>query len=440
MELNPILQMDFSSIKDDAPDRVVAYFVPADGIGVGDRCVSVMFGLQAAIKDLVNRFNSSFFNVSFASIESDISRIVKRIYNIPFYVEANIQKLHELGFLPIAVNAIPEGWLVDTGVPMFEVYNTVPGFGWLVRPIMNVLSSAVQDSVIAANQGVEARLTIERALQKTSDTPQAPSCFAAHCRTHEVSDSAAKVNSAWLLSFQRTDNFSSIQWLETYYKPGMFTGFALGPISEKRENNVDIPFNGVVNGERLSNAIENAVPHSSISFTIDMSFADAMDDIETLRKFKDKIVNDDIKLVINSDWSNQIMPLLWDIFGGDVNSKNFKVLHRNIAIVDDTTGSDVMGYMFDDLAKAGFSATNLTVIPYLYAGFFLSDVKVNYDDDACCYAVRFNGMSFQSSDPMSFKEAHEDLTNLLIPVFKDGRMLKEYSLQDVRRVLWRGKF
>lgn len=440
MELNPILQIGFTSIKDDIPDRVVAYFVPSDGIYVGDRYVSVMFGLQAAIKDLVGRFSRAFFGVSFASIESDISRIVKRVYNIPFYVEANIQKLHELGFLPIAVSAIPEGWLVDTGVPMFEVYNTVPGFGWLVKPVMDVLSDAVQSTVVAANQGVEARLAIENALQKTCVTPPITNCFAGHCRVSDTSDNAARTNGAWLLSFMRTDNFSAIQWLETYYKPGMFTGFALGPISEKRENNIDVPFNGVINGERLSNALESAEPHSSISFCIDMSFNDSMQDIETLKKFKDKVISDDIKLVINSDWADQIMPLLWDIFGGDVNSKNFKVLHRNIAVIDDTTGSEVFGYMFDDMVKKGFCATNLTVVPYIYTNFFLSDVKVNYDDDACCYAVRFNGMSFQSSDPMSFKEAHEDLTNLLIPVFKDGRMLKEYSLQDVRRVLWRGKF
>ena len=57
-----------------------------------------------------------------------------------------------------------------------------------------------------------------------------------------------------------------------------------------------------------------------------------------------------------------------------------------------------------------------------------------------CCAVHFDGKDFSCVDGLTFAEHNDDPMNLLIPVFRDGKMLKEYSLSDVRNILWFGNF
>ena len=48
--------------------------------------------------------------------------------------------------------------------------------------------------------------------------------------------------------------------------------------------------------------------------------------------------------------------------------------------------------------------------------------------------------TFYAEDGLTFEEASNDPNNKLVPVFKDGKMLKEYSLNEIRDRLWEGKF
>ena len=56
----------------------------------------------------------------------------------------------------------------------------------------------------------------------------------------------------------------------------------------------------------------------------------------------------------------------------------------------------------------------------------------------CIAVYDVNGLF--ADDGNTFEEVSNDPANLLVPVFKDGVMLKEYSLKEIRDRLWDGRF
>ena len=51
-----------------------------------------------------------------------------------------LEKLHDLGYLPIRIKALEEGTLVPYLVPPLTVVNTHPDFAWLTNAIETVMS------------------------------------------------------------------------------------------------------------------------------------------------------------------------------------------------------------------------------------------------------------------------------------------------------------
>ena len=57
-----------------------------------------------------------------------------------------------------------------------------------------------------------------------------------------------------------------------------------------------------------------------------------------------------------------------------------------------------------------------------------------------CIVVYENDEKIYAVDEKTFEETESDPYNKLEVVFKDGKMIKEYSLQDIRNRLHDGKF
>lgn len=69
----------------------------------------VFFGLQYFIKEyLIKQFNEGFFDRPKYEVMEEYRRVVKNtIGDLPSY--EHIEKLHDLGYLPIRIKALPEG-------------------------------------------------------------------------------------------------------------------------------------------------------------------------------------------------------------------------------------------------------------------------------------------------------------------------------------------
>ncbi|WP_438466733.1 nicotinate phosphoribosyltransferase [Marinomonas sp. PE14-40] len=96
-------------------------------------------GLQYFIKSYLQDEWSEFFNTDKASAVANHQRIMSAM--LGYQVDVSyLEALHDLGYLPLKIKAVPEGSLVPYLVPPMTVVNTKEGFQWLTNMIETVLS------------------------------------------------------------------------------------------------------------------------------------------------------------------------------------------------------------------------------------------------------------------------------------------------------------
>lgn len=100
----------------------------------------VVAGVRFMIEFINDLWNETFFN---RDIEDVIAEYVDLV--TPFVTGSpsisHIIQLHQLGYLPLEFRALPEGVVVNPGIPTITVCNTVRGFGWLVGFMEDIISA-----------------------------------------------------------------------------------------------------------------------------------------------------------------------------------------------------------------------------------------------------------------------------------------------------------
>ncbi|SHO58870.1 nicotinate phosphoribosyltransferase [Vibrio quintilis] len=96
-------------------------------------------GLQYFIKSYLMEEWDSFFKADKATAVAGHQRIMSAMLGYKVDV-SYLESLHELGYLPLKIKALPEGTLVPYQVPPMTIVNTQPGFQWLTNMIETVLS------------------------------------------------------------------------------------------------------------------------------------------------------------------------------------------------------------------------------------------------------------------------------------------------------------
>jgi len=96
-------------------------------------------GLQYFIKSYLQEEWSAFFNAEKNIAVANHKRILSAMLGYTVDVKY-LEELHDLGYLPLKVKALPEGTLVPYLVPPMTIVNTKAGFQWLTNMIETVLS------------------------------------------------------------------------------------------------------------------------------------------------------------------------------------------------------------------------------------------------------------------------------------------------------------
>lgn len=180
----------------------------------------VVFGVQYFVKDfLIRRFNDGFFKVP----KDEAVRKYKRRMDTSLGAGAipveHIAALHDLGFLPIRIKALPEGTLCPINVPMLTISNTRPEFYWLTNFLETLLSNVLWHPITSATIAYEYRRRLAQAAELTSDIPEF-----VQWQGHDFSmrgqasfEASLASGAAHLLSFTGTDTIPAIDWLEYFY-------------------------------------------------------------------------------------------------------------------------------------------------------------------------------------------------------------------------------
>ena len=102
----------------------------------------VFFGMQGFIKEfLIDLVNDTFFKRPKEEVVAEYKKYLDTQIGAQSYDLSRIEKLHDLGYLPIEMKALPEGSQVPMGVPCIEMTNTHPDFAWTVQWIECIVQS-----------------------------------------------------------------------------------------------------------------------------------------------------------------------------------------------------------------------------------------------------------------------------------------------------------
>lgn len=528
----------------------------------------VMFGLQAFIKEhLIDAFNDYFFSRPWDELEREYKRVIANTMSIQASDTSEMKKLYDLGYLPIMIKAVPEGYRVNIKTPMFEISNTVAGFGWLVNYLETYISVNIWQPMTAATIAYSYRELVETYFEKTVENGVPSSaCGDFSMRGMTAKEAAYRASAGHLTSFTGTATIASIMWLEDFYNCDC-TKEVVGKGVPSTEHSVMSSYGREGEFECYRHLIEDVFktgPLSIVSDTYDywnvitnylprlknsimsregkiIIRGDSGDPVDIIcgelqrddymeveglteeglkdyiceyakkefdgesigKRYTVRIENNLYNISLFYHWvedadasfggwytnevdevaiaKSEITPamkgtveLLWEIFGGTINSKGYKVLDPHIgAIYGDSITPARAAEIYKRLEEKGFAVNNciLGIGSYTYQyvtrdtfGFCLkaTDSVINgvecqiYKDPitdkvkgnnfkksqkGLCYVFSEDG-EIKYTDKHTREELEDEKysDNMLKVVFKNSVFVKEYSLSEIRNRLHNNKF
>lgn len=489
---NPMLLIDFYKAvhAEMLPKNItksVSYFTPRmSRVKRWDKVV--MFGLQGFIKTyLIDYFNEEFFDKPFEEIIYEYKRIMDASLGKDAYKIDKIESLHKLGYLPIEIVALPEGTIVPMHVPMFGITNTHKDFAWLPQSLESLISAEMWHPMLAATVGMTYRGIVNHYYDLTCEDniPRSKALGAFDFRGEECLESAVKAGAGWCLSFLNTATVPTIPYLEkNYFCDCTKESVAYG--SPSTEHSV-MCSNYAVDGDEITllrRLLTEIYPNTSFSAVLDSyDYWNIIDNI--LPQLKTEIMNHNGCMLMRGDSGDCVEVVtktvfkLWEEFGGTVNSKGYKVLDPHVkAIYGDSITVQRCEEIYRILMKNGFACSNVAlgvgafsfqcieedgVLKPFTRDTFSSCIKATYceingkpfpifknpkdggfkkSQKGCCRVYTRCDGSIYYEDELTWEQAIKSGKhgNMLIPVFKDGELLKEQSLKEIRDRLHGGEF
>ena len=413
----------------------------------------VFFGLQMFLKEHLSR----------AITAADIAEAeeISRLHGQPFNREGweYIVNTHG-GYLPLRIDALPEGTAVRRDVPMVQVVNTDPKLPWVTSYIETALLRAIWYPSTVASNARRIWQTLAPLYESTSDDaqemlPLALSDFGA--RGVASAEQAGLGGAAHLLYFHRTDTLAAILAARKYYGAEM-----AGRSIPASEHTTMVAWGLERETDAYANMIESFSEFGAYSVVSDsFDIANAVAEIWG-KTLQDKVRNAGATLIVRPDSGDpidtpvQVVAQLAYAFGTKQNSKGYKVIEGNARVLqaDGLTTQDIT-MVLGRLEGMGFAAENIS---FGMGGSLLQKVNRNsYSFTMKCSAKqnddgKWHDMSRLPPNPQeklpragrravaeidgALFDMHVDelagRENLLQPVWENGRLLKDLSFAEIR--------
>lgn len=364
---------------------VYSNFTPRSNKYAPAGCDNVIsFGQQMVMRQIDTMFEDHFFKLDKEEVCGEIHNELS-MYLGTNYDVSHIEALHDLGYLPIHVKALPEGTLVPIKVPVLTIYNTKPEFYWLPNFLETIISNLLWKPMTSATIA----FAYKKVLHKWATETNPDAIEFVNWQGHDFSmrgldsvDATIASGLGHLTSFNGSDSLPTIFGARKYYRE---SGFVCGsvPATEHsvmcaggKEDEIDT-------FRRLLETYPAGIL-SVVSDTWDL-WKVCTEHVVTL---KEEILARDGKLVIRPDsgdpvdiicgkrWDDEqnpydenvdaaekgVIELLWDVFGGTVNEQGYKVLDPHIgAIYGDSITVDRANQICERLKAKGFASTNVVL-------------------------------------------------------------------------------
>lgn len=439
------------------------------------------FGLQYFIKKYLQEdFEQNFF----AKPKEEVLDVYKKRISAYLGPDAityeHIEALHDLGYLPIEIKALPEGTSIPLRTAMFTIKNTIPQFFWITNFLETILSCIIWLPCTSATISLAYRRILNRyALETGGDLEFVP--FQAHdfsFRGMAGLEAAMMSGAAHLLNFTGTDTIPAIDFLETYYQANSNEGLigASVPATEHSVMCMGTELNEIETFKRLINQIYPKGIVSIVSDTWDFwkVITEYLPELKAQIKQRDgKVVirpdsGDPIKIICGDPEARKGSPefkgaveCLYEIFGGTVTEMGYRLLDDHIGLI---YGDSITLERCEQICKLlkikGFASTNVVFGIGSYTYQYVTRDTFGFAMKATYGEVKGDGHEIYKNpktDDGTKKSArgllaiHEDETGvlkmkdqvdkieeqngLLKTVYKNGKLLITQNLAEIRERL-----
>lgn len=451
---------------------------------------AILFGLQSFIKKwLIDYYNENFFSENVEEIVDEYRRFVTSYLGTKEPDVQHIYDLHKLGYLPIKIMAVPEGTRVPMRVPMFTMESTHPDFYWITNYLETLISSELWYPITSANTSDMYRKIADKfAMETVGNLDFVPFTFHDFSfRGQSSFESAVLSGMSHLLHFAGTDTVPAILALEKYYNADI-TKELVGCSVNATEHAVMCAGEKDSEYETYKRLITEVYPEGIVSIVSDTwDFWNVVTNI--LPQLKDIIMGrngtvtirpdsgDPFKIICGDEDSDidhvkkGAIEMLYEIFGGSVNNLGYKVLDSHISLIyGEAIQPDLAERILIRLKEKGFASTNVLFGVGSY-GFLSAGVNGgNATRDTFGIAVKATYVKVNGEERLIFKDPKTDnglkksqtgmvaviqdsdgkisyidrlnskqlenaRANIMRPIFKDGNLLVDDSLSEIRKRL-----
>ena len=522
-------------------DKNFAHYADKNARGV------IVLGLRRMVMDSMVGMWKKFFKMKREAAVKKFARMSKNALGAAAPSAECWGELHDLGYLPVEIRALPEGILSPIGIPVYTIHNTVEKFFWVTNYIETLMSTESWKTITNATAAFQyKRVAMSYALATCDNVDHVNfQCHDFSLRGLSNVEDGYKSGIAHLASFTGTDNILAIEAVHEYYgiDDDQFVAGSI-PASEHSVATTNISrivkdleehfphLAGDVDGLRylaekefLLTFIRDIVPEGFCSYVAD-SYDYWAVLTRILPELKEEIMMRNGRLVVRPDSGDPVkvvagynivseeelenikpyevedllvstkngyfepryslttqtwvidaecqqiprheavgsIQVLWEIFGGEVNSKGYKVLDSHIGMIygDSITVKREIEIL-KRLKANGFASSNIVLgvgsftyefntrdtfgIAVKATGCFIDDYEIMVSKEpktdpskrsakGFIKVVRKNGILHQV-DNISFEEINDE-DNLLQPIFRNGNVLipqvngRDEDFNDIR--------
>lgn len=340
----------------------------------------VWFGLQVFLLEMQYVFKETFFDCNKEQVLAEFKEFTAPFVGPKGFNTERISALHNLGYLPIEVKALPEGSKVTIGVPVLTITNTLPEFYWLPNFLETWISSELWKSCTSATTSD----LYKRIISKYADITGGNKEFVMW-QGHDFSvrgmsgiQDSAKSGAGHLLSFFGTDNLPAVKLINDTYGYSFVGGSV--PATEHSVMCAGGEEDEVSTFKRLIKTYPSGVL-SVVSDTWDYWNVIT----NTAKELKQEILDrtpdslglakvvfrpdsgDPVKIIVGDPETEVGTPeykgsveCLWDIFGGSTNEKGYRTLNQRVGLIyGDSITPERCIAILEGLAAKGFASDNI---------------------------------------------------------------------------------
>lgn len=451
---------------------------------------AVVFGIQYFIKEyLIKQINEEFFAKPKDQVIDLWTRRINTFLGPDNQVGSeHVAALHDLGYLPLRIKALPEGSLCPIRVPALTIVNTKDKFFWLTNYFETLISTTLWLPMTSATSARLYKQELVRHAIKTGFVTMPGLDFLCHdfsMRGMAGVEAAVMSGMGHMTSFTGSETIPAIAAIEKYYNADASKELIAGTVPAT-EHSVMCAGGKEDELETFRRLITEVYPSGFVSIVSDTwDFWKVM--TEYLPQLKDIIEARDGRVVIRPDSGDPVdiicgldpedvkemtfqeiaeneavikgaYEILWEIFGGTVNTTGYKVLNPKIGLIyGDSITLERQKEIYRRLEAKGFAATNLVLGVGSFTYQFKSRDSLGFAMKATWCQVNGEGReifkdpktdngvkkslkglicikkdqmgNFYAIDQVS---AEVEATGELQTVFEDGKLLKDWSLSEIR--------